>query len=91
MRKRFPAADAVVFGHGHLPLHEEEHGARRRRSMVLAIDGTAYLLRPPTFFRARLALALDLPGLAETFLGLREPLWELGMSSMTTAPLKALI
>jgi uncharacterized protein len=24
MRRRFPAADAVVFGHSHLPLHEEE-------------------------------------------------------------------
>jgi uncharacterized protein len=23
MRRRFPAADAVVFGHSHLPLHEE--------------------------------------------------------------------
>jgi uncharacterized protein len=28
MRKRFPDADAVVFGHSHLPLHEEEHGFR---------------------------------------------------------------
>jgi len=26
MRARFPAADAVVFGHSHLPLHEEEAG-----------------------------------------------------------------
>jgi putative phosphoesterase len=26
MRGRFPAADAVVFGHSHLPLHEEEDG-----------------------------------------------------------------
>jgi putative phosphoesterase len=26
MRKRFPDADAVVFGHSHLPLHEEEDG-----------------------------------------------------------------
>jgi len=26
MRKRFPGADAVVFGHSHLPLHEEEAG-----------------------------------------------------------------
>ncbi len=26
LRRRFPAADAVVFGHSHLPLHEEEHG-----------------------------------------------------------------
>jgi putative phosphoesterase len=24
--RRFPAADAVVFGHSHLPLHEEEGG-----------------------------------------------------------------
>ena len=26
MRHRFPDADAVVFGHSHLPLHEEEDG-----------------------------------------------------------------
>lgn len=26
MRKRFPDADAVVFGHSHLPLHEEDDG-----------------------------------------------------------------
>jgi putative phosphoesterase len=26
MRARFPTADAVVFGHSHLPLHEEEDG-----------------------------------------------------------------
>lgn len=26
MRLRFPDADAVVFGHSHLPLHEEEDG-----------------------------------------------------------------
>ncbi|HSK49455.1 MAG TPA: metallophosphoesterase family protein [Solirubrobacterales bacterium] len=26
MRVRFPAADAVVFGHSHLPLHEREDG-----------------------------------------------------------------
>ena len=26
MRTRFPDADAVVFGHSHLPLHEEEEG-----------------------------------------------------------------
>jgi uncharacterized protein len=26
MRRRFPNADAVVFGHSHLPLHEEEDG-----------------------------------------------------------------
>ncbi len=26
MRKRFPKADAVVFGHSHIPLHEEEDG-----------------------------------------------------------------
>jgi hypothetical protein len=26
MRRRFPEADAVVFGHSHLPLHEEEDG-----------------------------------------------------------------
>jgi uncharacterized protein len=26
MRRRFPAADALVFGHSHLPLHESEDG-----------------------------------------------------------------
>jgi putative phosphoesterase len=26
MRRRFPEADALVFGHSHLPLHEEEDG-----------------------------------------------------------------
>jgi len=26
LRSRFPDADAVVFGHSHLPLHEEESG-----------------------------------------------------------------
>ena len=26
MRKRFPDADAVVFGHSHIPLHEEADG-----------------------------------------------------------------
>jgi putative phosphoesterase len=26
MQARFPTADAVVFGHSHLPLHEEEDG-----------------------------------------------------------------
>lgn len=26
LRARFPAADAVVFGHSHMPLHEEEGG-----------------------------------------------------------------
>jgi uncharacterized protein len=26
MRARFPDADALVFGHSHLPLHEEENG-----------------------------------------------------------------
>jgi putative phosphoesterase len=26
MRSRFPEADAVVFGHSHLPLHEEQDG-----------------------------------------------------------------
>jgi putative phosphoesterase len=26
LRARFPRADAVVFGHSHLPLHEEEDG-----------------------------------------------------------------
>jgi putative phosphoesterase len=54
LRARFPQADAVVFGHSHLPLHEEEDGfhifnpgsptERRRapqRSMgVLSCDGS---------------------------------------------------
>ena len=26
MRRRFPDADAVVFGHSHIPLHEEREG-----------------------------------------------------------------
>jgi hypothetical protein len=26
MRARFPEADAVVFGHSHVPLHEEREG-----------------------------------------------------------------
>jgi putative phosphoesterase len=26
MRAQFPDADAVVFGHSHIPLHEERHG-----------------------------------------------------------------
>jgi putative phosphoesterase len=26
MRRRFPAADAVVFGHSHIPLHAEQDG-----------------------------------------------------------------
>jgi uncharacterized protein len=26
MRRRFPAVDAVVFGHSHIPLHEADHG-----------------------------------------------------------------
>ncbi|HEX5982616.1 MAG TPA: metallophosphoesterase family protein [Solirubrobacterales bacterium] len=26
MRSRFPGADAVIFGHSHMPLHEEEGG-----------------------------------------------------------------
>ena len=26
LRRRFPKADAVVFGHSHIPLHEEEGG-----------------------------------------------------------------
>ena len=26
MRRRFPEADAVVFGHSHIPLHEERAG-----------------------------------------------------------------
>jgi putative phosphoesterase len=52
MRKRFPNADSVVFGHSHLPLHEEEEGfqifnpgspterrrAPRRSMGVLTID-----------------------------------------------------
>jgi putative phosphoesterase len=55
LRRRFPAADVVVFGHSHIPLHEEDGGLqifnpgspteRRRsprRSMgLLHIDGAA--------------------------------------------------
>jgi hypothetical protein len=26
MRRRFPDADAVVFGHSHIPLHERDDG-----------------------------------------------------------------
>jgi predicted phosphodiesterase len=26
MRRRFPDSDAVVFGHSHIPLHEEANG-----------------------------------------------------------------
>jgi len=26
MKRRFPEADAVIFGHSHMPLHEEEDG-----------------------------------------------------------------
>jgi predicted phosphodiesterase len=26
MRRRFPDADAVVFGHSHIPLHEQDGG-----------------------------------------------------------------
>jgi putative phosphoesterase len=26
LRRRFPGADAVVFGHSHIPLHEQEGG-----------------------------------------------------------------
>lgn len=53
MRSRFPGADAVVFGHSHIPLHEERDGfqlfnpgspTERRRSPrhtmgVATIDG----------------------------------------------------
>jgi putative phosphoesterase len=54
LRRRFPEADAVVFGHSHIPLHEEEAGfqifnpgspTERRRSpthtmgVALAADG----------------------------------------------------
>jgi putative phosphoesterase len=55
MRARFPAAEAVVFGHSHLPLHEEEDGfqifnpgspTERRRAPrpsmgLLHLDGSA--------------------------------------------------
>ena len=53
LRRRFPAVDAVVFGHSHLPLHEQEAGfqifnpgspTERRRAPrasmgLLAVDG----------------------------------------------------
>jgi putative phosphoesterase len=57
LRQRFPAADAVVFGHSHLPSHEEEDGfqifnpgsptERRRaprRSMGLLSNGKGGLV-----------------------------------------------
>ena len=59
MRRRFPDARAVVFGHSHIPLHEERDGfqifnpgspTERRRSprhtMGLAhVDGSSLTLR----------------------------------------------
>ncbi len=49
MRRRFPEADAVIFGHSHQPLHEEEEGfqifnpgsptERRRAPTALVRDG----------------------------------------------------
>ena len=34
MRRRFPAVDAVVFGHSHLPLHERAAGGRHGRFQI---------------------------------------------------------
>ena len=34
MRRRFPGADAVVFGHSHMPLHERAAGGRRGRFQI---------------------------------------------------------
>ena len=57
MRARFPRADAVVFGHSHLPLHEEEDGfqifnpaARPSAAARPALDGgAADRVGPPVF------------------------------------------
>ena len=38
MRRRFPDADACVFGHSHIPLHEE---ATASRSSTPAVPPTA--------------------------------------------------
>ena len=65
MRRRFPGADAVVFGHSHLPLHEEEDGfqifnpgspTERRRSPRHSMGLLRDRGRPPDL-RARLALS----------------------------------
>jgi hypothetical protein len=59
MRRRFPRADAVVFGHSHLPLHERDGGlqifnpgspterrrAPRRSFGLLAISGRGLRFR----------------------------------------------
>jgi uncharacterized protein len=34
MRRRFPEADAVVFGHSHIPLHERAPGGRNGRFQI---------------------------------------------------------
>ncbi len=34
MRRRFPGADAVVFGHSHVPLHQKAAGGRRGRFQI---------------------------------------------------------
>ncbi|MDQ4040570.1 MAG: metallophosphatase family protein [Actinomycetota bacterium] len=34
MRRRFPGADAVVFGHSHVPLHQKASGGRRGRFQI---------------------------------------------------------
>ncbi len=64
MRARFPRADAVVFGHSHLPLHEEEDGfqifnpgspTERRRAPRHSM-GTLRIEAGRARLRARLAL-----------------------------------
>jgi uncharacterized protein len=59
MRRRFPDADAVVFGHSHLPLHEEDEDGfqifnpgsptERRRSPRHSIGLLTIESRRPTF------------------------------------------
>jgi uncharacterized protein len=58
MRRRFPEAAAVVFGHSHLPLHEEEDGfqifnpgspTERRRSPRHSIGVLRVEAGKPTF------------------------------------------
>ena len=34
MRRRFPGADAVIFGHSHMPLHERAAGGRSGRFQI---------------------------------------------------------
>ena len=64
MRRRFPDADAVVFGHSHIPLHEERAGfaifnpgspTERRRAPHHTMGLATVRSRPVTFA----LLALD--------------------------------